>query len=128
MKDYVTGGRLPSFTDDEKAMMKGSYDFIGLNHYTSGYVYYTGVEGIDYTSDGRYGGSPYNATGHLIGEQAESTWLFVCPEGFRAALNWVANRYGDAPIMVFENGVSVPGENSMPLEEALNDTFRINYY
>lgn len=32
------GERLPKFTEDEKMLLKGSYDFLGLNHYTSRYV------------------------------------------------------------------------------------------
>jgi len=32
------GGRLPKFTRREYLMVKGSYDFIGLNYYTSTYA------------------------------------------------------------------------------------------
>lgn len=32
------GQRLPSFTEFEAEQVKGSFDFIGLNHYTSVYV------------------------------------------------------------------------------------------
>jgi beta-glucosidase len=42
-------------------------------------------------------------------------------------LNWAYNRYG-YPIYVTENGISVPGENQLSIEEALNDTFRVHYY
>ena len=38
MTSLITDGRLPTFTLEESAMLKGSYDFIGLNHYTSSYV------------------------------------------------------------------------------------------
>lgn len=30
--------RLPKFTDQEKSMLKGSYDFLGINYYVSGYA------------------------------------------------------------------------------------------
>lgn len=30
--------RLPVFTEREKKMVKGSFDFIGVNYYTSSYV------------------------------------------------------------------------------------------
>ena len=53
MKDYVTGGRLILFSEEEKLMIKGTYDFLSLNHYTSNYVHYTGKDGHDYTSDSR---------------------------------------------------------------------------
>jgi beta-glucosidase len=38
MTSLVTDGRLPSFTQEESDMLKGSCDYIGLNHYTSNYV------------------------------------------------------------------------------------------
>ena len=50
------------------------------------------------------------------------------PEGIRGLLNWIDQRYSRPDIFVFENGVSVPGENDMPIDEALNDTFRVDYY
>ena len=45
----------------------------------------------------------------------------------RKLLNWIDQRYEHPAIYVFENGVSVPGESSLPIEQALNDTFRVNY-
>ncbi|CAK7331805.1 unnamed protein product [Dovyalis caffra] len=37
MHDFV-GGRLPKFTSEESKMLKGSYDFFGLNYYTTYYA------------------------------------------------------------------------------------------
>lgn len=37
MKALVRDG-LPAFTEEEKALVKGSYDFIGINYYTSNYA------------------------------------------------------------------------------------------
>jgi hypothetical protein len=37
-------------------------------------------------------------------------------------------RYGEPDIIVTENGVDAPGENELPIKEALNDTFRVSYY
>lgn len=31
--------RLPCFTEEESEMIKGSYDFIGINYYTARYAY-----------------------------------------------------------------------------------------
>jgi beta-glucosidase len=39
MREFV-GDRLPKFTDDERAQLIGSYDFWGLNHYSTRYVRY----------------------------------------------------------------------------------------
>lgn len=128
MKELITGNRLPVFTEEEKKMVKGSFDFIGVNHYTSAYVKYTGIEGRDYSDDGRYILSPTNINGEVIGPVAESSWLYVYPEGMRGLLNWIDQRYNHTKIYVFENGVSVPGENDLPIKDALNDTFRVNFY
>jgi len=38
MTALITDGRLPKFTDEEVLMVKGSYDYIGFNHYTTAYV------------------------------------------------------------------------------------------
>ena len=38
MTQLITDGRLPTFTPEEAKMVKGSYDFIGMNHYTSDYT------------------------------------------------------------------------------------------
>jgi beta-glucosidase len=52
----------------------------------------------------------------LIGPYAESGWLTIYPPGLRKLLNWLDKRYNKPKIYVFENGVSVPGENSKPID------------
>src|SRR5690606_29717344 len=32
------GDRLPTFTDEERALVEGSNDFYGMNHYTANYI------------------------------------------------------------------------------------------
>lgn len=128
MRELITGNRLPTFTDEEKEMVKGSFDFIGVNHYTSSFIKHTGIVGRDYGDDGRYSSSSTDVYGNLIGPQAQSSWLYVYPEGMRGLLNWISDRYGNSKIYVFENGVSVPGENDLPIDEAIHDTFRVNFY
>lgn len=36
-------------------------------------------------------------------------------------MQWIDSRYGHPKIFVFENGVSVPQENELPIVEALKD-------
>lgn len=40
MRQYL-GYRLPKFTKEQKALIKGSYDWIGFNHYSTMYAYHT---------------------------------------------------------------------------------------
>ncbi|XP_073265008.1 beta-glucosidase 12-like [Populus alba] len=81
MHDYV-GGRLPRFSEEESKMLRGSYDFIGINYYTTYYA--QNVEDVNYknigswkmlvlTGQGRENGIP-------IGPQAGSSWLYIYPE------------------------------------------------
>lgn len=69
-----------------------------------------------------------NQDGQLIGPQAASDWLNVVPSGMHDILHWISNRYSNPPILITENGVDVPDESTMPMEQALHDTFRIDYY
>ena len=36
----LVGKRLPKFTEEESKLVKGSYDFLGLNYYTANYAAY----------------------------------------------------------------------------------------
>jgi len=116
MVNSISDNRLPSFTPEESALVKGSFDFLGLNHYTSKFVHHTGNVGSNYGDDGRFFCSATNINGELIGPYAESSWLNVYPVGLRKLLNWIDVRYDHQPIYIFENGVSVPGETLLPIE------------
>jgi beta-glucosidase len=128
------GDRLPQFTPEEAALIKGSYDFFGLNHYTSTYVRKPDFpapkagKGASWGEDSWTSQTATSIDGQLIGELADSGWLHVVPWGFRKMLNWVAERYGNPGIYVTENGCDVPNESNLPLQQALNDDFRVNFY
>ena len=47
MRERV-GDRLPKFSEDEKALIKGSLDFVGINHYT---IYYVSNSRIRFLND-----------------------------------------------------------------------------
>eukprot|EP00026_Physarum_polycephalum_P006318 Phypoly_transcript_06360.p2 GENE.Phypoly_transcript_06360~~Phypoly_transcript_06360.p2 ORF type:complete len:231 (+),score=24.08 Phypoly_transcript_06360:1090-1782(+) len=128
MKDLV-GDRLPQFTDAQKKQLNGSWDYFGLNHYTTGYSqnYPAAPVGQGWDSDQQVTVLT-SRDGKRIGVPADSPWLLVVPWGIYKLLNWISARYGNPPIYITENGVSVPNENSMELPSALNDTFRISYY
>ncbi|KAJ3079452.1 hypothetical protein HK102_003774 [Quaeritorhiza haematococci] len=124
------GGAMPQFTDQEKALLKGSTDFFGLNFYTGYYV----------TGTPENPQPVYSRDGVAIGEQAQSSWLYVVPWSFRRILNYIADRYHIAkptsntqhPIIITENGVSPPNEQlvstATPVGVTLDDSFRVRYY
>jgi len=130
MKQFV-GNRLPEFTPDQQKLLKGSYDFFALNHYTTSYASNCSNPPANLTlgwqTDQRVNLTKTSVNGTLIGPPADSSWLYVVPWGFRKILNWIWQRY-NTPIYVTENGVDVPNESSLPILVALNDTFRVNFY
>jgi len=119
----MLGDRLPEFTDEEIAVVKGSSDFYGMNTYTTNLTKAGG-------DDEFQGLAEYTFTrpdGTQLGTQAHCAWLQTYPDGFRALLNYLYKRY-KMPIYVTENGFAVKNENSMPVEQALQDWDRIEYF
>ncbi|XP_074551426.1 uncharacterized protein LOC141808651 [Halichoeres trimaculatus] len=111
--------RLPSFTEEEKSLIKGTADMFCVNHYTTkiashatlrlspqSYVY-----DQDLTEE-EEGDSPTTA----ISKQRAVAW------GLRRLLNWIKEEYGDPEIYVTENGVAT---DSMI---TVDDTDRVFYY
>ena len=50
MTDLVQD-RLPNFTEEQVKMLKGSCDYIGLNHYYTKYAHRTFEKGHDFGTD-----------------------------------------------------------------------------
>ena len=63
MHDYV-GGRLPRFSEEESKMLRGSYDFIGINYYTTYYA--QNVEDVNYKNIGFMEDARVNWPGEFI--------------------------------------------------------------
>ncbi len=118
----AAGKRLPTFTDDEKVMLKGSADFFGLNHYSSRYT--TGVREpgneISYWNDKR--------TIEERDEKWQSTdmgWAIV-PAGFGELLSYVSKKYNPpGGIIVTENGLAARERNVAEMEE---NKSRVKFY
>nr|GME07138.1 beta-glucosidase 44-like [Ipomoea batatas] len=127
MKNIV-GDRLPKFTPDEVKMVKGSIDYVGINQYTTYYVYdpYPKTPCIlSYQNDWNVGFA-YARNGVPIGPRANSEWLYMVPWGLYKAVTYVKERYGNPLMFLSENGMDYMG--NLTLAESLNDTKRINYY
>ncbi|CAD5326322.1 unnamed protein product [Arabidopsis thaliana] len=125
MVSHVKDGRLPTFTPEESEMLKGSYDFIGVNYYSSLYAKDVpcATENITMTTDscvslvGERNGVP-------IGPAAGSDWLLIYPKGIRDLLLHAKFRYNDPVLYITENGVDEANIGKI----FLNDDLRIDYY
>ncbi|KAG6682904.1 hypothetical protein I3842_13G165100 [Carya illinoinensis] len=130
MRTHVGENRLPKFNETESKLVKGSYNFIGLNYYTANYVADAPEDkslNKSYLTDALVHKTG-SRNGVLIGPQAGSSWLYVYPEGIYDLLNYTKTEYGDPEIYITENGINELNNASLPLKEALEDTHRIDYH
>ncbi|EGO30093.1 glycoside hydrolase, family 1 [Serpula lacrymans var. lacrymans S7.9] len=114
----MIGNRLPEFTPEEIAVVKGSSDFFGLNTYTTHVV----QEGGDDEFNGGVKQSHKRADGTELGTQGKILYFQR-----NILLGYIYKKYGK-PIYVTESGFAVKDENKKTVEEAINDTDRVEYY
>ncbi|CAG0891180.1 unnamed protein product [Cyprideis torosa] len=110
--------RLPYFTEEEKAIIANSADFLGLNYYTASVIrnqendinwisYFADSDTYPYHDDSWYGSG--------------ASWLKVTPFSLRMMLNWIKDNYDNIPVYITENGFSDRAGN-------LDDMLRVYYY
>ncbi|KAG2629178.1 hypothetical protein PVAP13_3KG409700 [Panicum virgatum] len=129
----LAGNRLPKFSKEQSELVKGAFDFIGLNYYTAYFaenVPPSNSLNYSYNTDPRA-----NLTGARngvpIGPTSASTWYFtfyIYPKGLYELLLYVKEKYGNPTIYITENGVPEINNSSLTLQEALKDDTRIQYY
>ncbi|XP_048005336.1 myrosinase 1-like [Leguminivora glycinivorella] len=116
-----TRSKLPAFTAEEIKLLKGTYDFFAINHYTSRTVR-AALSGEEF---GIFGIDGLDEIGAVLESKPEwgsaLGWLKVNPEGIRHVLNRIKHQYGDLKVMITESGYSDDSDD-------LNDVGRIDYY
>ncbi|KAL4304423.1 hypothetical protein GQ457_10G028760 [Hibiscus cannabinus] len=127
------GTRLPTFTESESALLKGSFDFVGINHYTTYYASENATNTIDdllndVVSDADAHAIPFDQDGKPIGDMANSIWLYIVPYGMRSVMNYIKEKYGNPLVLITENGMDDPNSILIPIEDALKDEKRIKYH
>lgn len=114
--------------------MKGSSEFFGLNSYST--VLAT-AEKNDYELNGYVVSTQTYPNGDPIGNAGQTgSWLKDVPWGFRKLLQYIDARYlkpttatgRELPLYVTEQGFCVKGEHNLPIEKAIHDKERIDYY
>ncbi|KAG8473156.1 hypothetical protein CXB51_035084 [Gossypium anomalum] len=149
------GNRLPTFTESESALLKGSLDFVGINHYTTYYASENAANSIfdllnDCVSDANAFAIPNykseDIISHLtedaalflmhaafkdgkpIGDKANSIWLYIVPYGMRGVMKYIKETYGNPLVIITENGMDDPNNLLTPIKDALKDEKRIKYH
>lgn len=111
MREYVdarslqegrNASRLPEFDAEWQGIIRGTLDFLGLNHYTSALVRNSG-----WGAEPGWAGDQNTTTFQSpTWPCSASSWLKVNPPGFRKLLKWLKDTYGSPEIFVTENGTS----------------------
>lgn len=121
------GDRLPRFTADEAAMIRGSQDFFGLNHYTTMLASDASSGEILPVQPFGNGGIAEDQDVQLTADPAWATtamgWAIV-PWGLRKLLQWIDRRYGHPPVVLTENGCAFP---DVPGKDGIEDERRIAF-
>ncbi|KAH0467835.1 hypothetical protein IEQ34_002868 [Dendrobium chrysotoxum] len=131
MRERV-GKRLPTFSDKDAALVKGSLDFVGINHYTTYYAMenstnLVGVVFNDALADSGTINLPFKGL-HPIGDKASSIWLYIVPRGLRSLMNYIKDKYGNPPVIITENGMDDSNNPFISIKNALKDEKRIRYH
>ncbi|KAF3431563.1 hypothetical protein FNV43_RR26294 [Rhamnella rubrinervis] len=126
------GKRLPEFTRAESSILKGSLDFVGINHYTTYYAKPNSSNAIgtllnDSIADSGAVTLPFKNL-QPIGDRASSIWLYIVPVGMRKLMNYIKQKYGNPPVIITENGMDDPNNPLTPIKDALKDDKRIKYH
>ncbi|XP_030494615.2 beta-glucosidase 12-like [Cannabis sativa] len=127
MRDYVQE-RLPIFTIEEKRLIRGSLDFIGVNYYTSRYAYKSQpVEPKHYIGDSLATITTLK-DGVLIGPKAKGNrYVYSYPIGLQKLLEYMNIKYRNPVIYITENGYPDANVPDRPLQDSLSDQVRIDY-
>ncbi|CAN6457908.1 unnamed protein product [Victoria cruziana] len=128
----LVGNRLPNFSLDTSEPLAGSFDFVGINHYTSLYARNDRTRIRKLVLHDAFSDSAVITTssrgGAQIGERAASNWLYVVPWGIRKLVLYIKDKYGNPPVIITENGMDDPNSPFIGLDKALKDDKRIRYH
>ncbi|CAN1263546.1 Beta-glucosidase 24 [Linum perenne] len=103
----LVGNRLPKFSKKESKMLKGSFDFVGLNYYTSMYVTSGSPPSnpmfASFFTDSRTNSS-FVRNGVPIGPLQAGTRQYIYAKGFREVVLYIKEKYNNPIIYITENG------------------------
>ncbi|KAL8152303.1 hypothetical protein V2J09_010063 [Rumex salicifolius] len=126
----IVGNRLPKFTKKQSELLKQSFDFLGLNYYSTYYVEdspsTSNLVNLSYTTD-NHATATYFKNGIPIGEATYT--LYMYPKGLQDLLLYVKNKYNNPTIFITENGMADANNGSLSEDPtAVKDTLRIKYH
>ncbi|XP_024020697.1 beta-glucosidase 17-like [Morus notabilis] len=124
----LVGSRLPNFTETQSELLKGSYDFLGLNYYTARYADDSNDDASSRpprpANDMRVNLTFEGSDGRPIGPPTPTSWLLIYPKGFEDLVLYLKDKYNNPPLYILENGVVDSRDDDWLTE----DHVRIKYF
>ncbi|XP_027106821.1 beta-glucosidase 12 isoform X1 [Coffea arabica] len=120
--------RLPKFTPEQSKIIKGSFDFLGLNYYTEKYA-------INIASQNNINVSSstdplVNLTsernGKFLGDPTGDSFFCAYPKGLRDLLEYTKKKYNNPTIYITENGIG--DANNSTRIKSIKDFQRVDFY
>nr|WPM03626.1 glycoside hydrolase family 1 [Phyllotreta armoraciae] len=103
-REGLKTSRLPAFTEDQIKYIKGTSDYLALNHYSTLLT--------NHSIDAPIGTPGFEKDKSVLlwhkpeWTQGSADWFFDVPWGLRNLLNWLKNTYNNPEIVITENGFS----------------------
>lgn len=126
---------LPTFSSEEKGILKDSIDFIGVNHYTTLYtkdcLYSNCVCNVSSCSPGSnrsirgFALTTGEWNGVTIGDRTGLPRFFVVPQGMEDILQYLKKRYNNKQMYITENGYASPVNEN---DDYQDDVKRIHFH
>ncbi|XP_027344125.1 beta-glucosidase 12-like [Abrus precatorius] len=118
------GERLPKFSEREYLMVKGSFDFIGLNYYTANFAANIPCQqgNLSILTD-PCARLTTERNGSPIGPKASSNWIYIYPQGIQDILEYTKEKFNNPTIYITENGFDEVNDGT----KSLDDKLRIYY-
>ncbi|KFK38313.1 hypothetical protein AALP_AA3G097500 [Arabis alpina] len=122
--------RLPEFTDEQKAKLKNSADFLGINYYSA--TFSDHVEEPDdskptFRQDARVSWNGTNKDKLAIGSRHDTAAMPIYSRGFREILKHVKDTYGNPEVIIKENGYGEFLKEEDSVEVGTKDYNRMYY-
>ncbi|XP_048336886.1 beta-glucosidase 11-like isoform X3 [Ziziphus jujuba] len=114
------GSRIPTFTNYQSELVKGSFDFIGILHYSYSNVK-DNPDSLTMQLRDFYADMAATVNYHMTKEPLPL--LPIAPWGLRRVLEYIKEVYGNPPIYIYENGQGL----TLNSDSALDDIPRIDY-
>ncbi|XP_028188474.1 beta-glucosidase 18-like isoform X3 [Glycine soja] len=127
----ILGSKMPVFSPVEKSLIKGSLDFIGINHYGTLYAKDCSLSTCSLGADHPIAGfleRTATRDGIPIGDPTGVPDFFVVPRGMEKLVEYIKIRYRNMPMYITENGYSQPPKPDVTIHDLLQDFKRIDYH